>query len=310
MEHGTHLAHREGNTKSSRCLPCKYWCFTLNNYSEEEMEHLEQTFREMKIKYGFGKEIGDNGTPHLQGWIESTSRIRPTEKFKNKRIHWEKTKGNREQNITYCSKQGNYKTNVLTTDEILTLLHLPNRDTLYPWQQALLPLIQTNHPRQIIWRWSKTGRTGKTTIAKYLHKTQGAILLDGKKSDILYAASEYVTKFDEDTLFYMKLIFILDFSRTTEHYVSYDALEKLKNGFWFSGKYESKMICIPEPVVIVFANFEPNYAALSEDRWNVECVDTVGATPAAVDAAGGQRGSVLDSGARLDTLPNPLLADG
>lgn len=54
----------------------------------------------------FGKEVGKNGTPHLQGYVYSKSRIRWTV-FKKAfpRAHFEIAKGTPEQNIEYCSKE-------------------------------------------------------------------------------------------------------------------------------------------------------------------------------------------------------------
>ena len=42
------------------------WCYTLNNYTEEEKENLwkEGTYQIQ------GYEKGSNGTPHIQGYIE------------------------------------------------------------------------------------------------------------------------------------------------------------------------------------------------------------------------------------------------
>lgn len=271
MEQMDTLDHLGGNTKTPRCVLGKYWCFTLNNYTKEEMDHLEQTFETLGYKYGFGEEVGEQGTEHLQGWIESTSRIRPTEKIKNKRIHWEKTRGNREQNIKYCSKGGKYKTNLMTLEKKKELLGIPT--VLYDWQSEVLERVKIRSDREILWIWSVKGNTGKTTLAKLLTLEYNAVLLDGKKSDILYAATEYLTKLPEEESFCKAHIFILDLSRTTENFVSYDAIEKLKNGYWFSGKYESKMIMIPPPRVVIFSNFPPNKSAMSEDRWKCIRID-------------------------------------
>jgi hypothetical protein len=226
---------------------------------------------ELKCKYGFGEEVGKNGTPHLQGWVESPIRMRPMEKFRNKRIHWEKTKGNRQQNVDYCSKEGNYKTNVMSKQQKRELLEIP--EELYPWQQLVLDIVLTRSSREILWVWSAEGNTGKTTLAKLLTFEHNAVLLDGKKADILYAATEYLTKLDEDEAFSRQHVFLLDLSRTIEQYVSYDAIEKLKNGYWFSGKYESKMTMIPPPRVVIFSNFPPNESTMSSDRWRIIDID-------------------------------------
>jgi len=258
---GNPMETREGNTKTSRVVPGLYWCFTLNNYTIEEMETLETSFKEKEIRYIFGEEVGEKcGTPHLQGFISCKTKIRPSEKFGNKRIHWEKCKGNEEQNIKYCSKGDVIHTNIKIKRKPKVL----NPEELYPWQLELLNILK-NEPddRTIHWYWSKEGMTGKTTFCKFLSATMEAIPLEGKKNDILYCAAE----FESD-------IYLWDLERSMEDYVSYGALEKIKNGYYMCSKYESKPIIRACPHVVVFANFTPNLESLSQDRWNIVNVDT------------------------------------
>lgn len=84
----------------------KYWCFTLNNYSEDEIKQL------VELEYTYliyGKETGTNGTPHLQGYIEFNIRKRlETIKNINPRIHWEIRKGTAQQAADYCKKEGDF----------------------------------------------------------------------------------------------------------------------------------------------------------------------------------------------------------
>lgn len=56
-----------------------------------------------------GKEFGDSGTPHLQGFVQFCSKksLVGLKKF-NPRIHWEATKGSIDQNIQYCSKANDF----------------------------------------------------------------------------------------------------------------------------------------------------------------------------------------------------------
>jgi hypothetical protein len=82
------------------------WCFTLNNYTEEEYNQLKH-FGTYVI---LGKEQGKLETPHLQGYFEFDRPIRFTRLRKfNNRIHWERRRGTQIEAINYCKKDNNYQ---------------------------------------------------------------------------------------------------------------------------------------------------------------------------------------------------------
>jgi len=66
---GAREKRTRGNT-NPRPNQCKRWCFTFNNYNQEDYTNLIKTFTKMNIGYIIGEEVGANGTPHLQGYIE------------------------------------------------------------------------------------------------------------------------------------------------------------------------------------------------------------------------------------------------
>jgi len=243
-----------GNTKpnSKRDSPAKMWCFTLNNYNENDIKILELAFN--GSKYIIGKEVGESGTPHLQGYVNFNDKKRLTALKKiHDKVHWEKCKGSEEDNIKYCSKDGNIITNI----KIKKPLKLLKEEQFYEWQKFVINIIkQEPDDRKIYWIWEEKGNKGKTTFAKYLSATYGAIPVEGKKNDILYCCAE----FESD-------IYIMDIERTMEEYISYGAIEKIKNGYYMCSKYESKPIIRNPPHFIVFANFMPDLSALSTDRW-------------------------------------------
>lgn len=87
----------------------KYWCFTLNNWTEEEYQELIEKHEELQYLV-IGKETGSGtGTRHLQGFMVANRRIRLSQckKFQP-RAHWERCKGSPVQNQTYCKKDGDF----------------------------------------------------------------------------------------------------------------------------------------------------------------------------------------------------------
>jgi len=66
---------------------------------------------------------------------------------------------------------------------------------------------------------------------------------------------------------------IFGYARSKENYISYEALEEIKDGLFFSGKYESGMVCINPPHVVVLCNFAPDESKLSKDRWVIKNID-------------------------------------
>lgn len=82
-------------------------CFTINNYSENEIDDLANWDQVTYLVYG--KEVGDNGTPHLQGYVEfKTNKKYGTIKKKIPRAHMEARKGTAKQAADYCKKDGNF----------------------------------------------------------------------------------------------------------------------------------------------------------------------------------------------------------
>lgn len=86
------------------------WCFTLNNYTPEELYQCSHWFDGGLMKYMvYGHEVGDKGTCHLQGFfiLRSNSRFAGVKKL-NSRMHLELAKGTSEQAADYCKKDGDF----------------------------------------------------------------------------------------------------------------------------------------------------------------------------------------------------------
>jgi len=60
------------------------WCFTINNYTFEEMDACINLPVEYKV---FGFEVGKKGTPHIQGYLYHNDRISMKQLKKSIREH-------------------------------------------------------------------------------------------------------------------------------------------------------------------------------------------------------------------------------
>lgn len=92
----------------------KHWCFTLNNFTGDEEKQLEAYGNEkaFEIEYlVFGKEKGEQETPHLQGYVAFNKRksFKSVKRLLSDRAHLEKAKGSPQQASDYCKKDGDFK---------------------------------------------------------------------------------------------------------------------------------------------------------------------------------------------------------
>lgn len=87
------------------------WCFTLNNYTEAELASTDDLInKDEGIRYlSYGKEVGESGTPHLQGYIyfEHQTAL-PKCKRLLPRAHLEPQRGTISQAINYCHKDKDF----------------------------------------------------------------------------------------------------------------------------------------------------------------------------------------------------------
>lgn len=85
----------------------KYWCFTLNNWTEEEADKIEALREIDGISYIVaGYEIGAEGTPHIQGYVEFEKKKRMTavKKILSDRCHMEMRRRPADRASNYCKK--------------------------------------------------------------------------------------------------------------------------------------------------------------------------------------------------------------
>lgn len=272
-----------GNTNITRkSLKARNYFFTWNNYTKDDLHNLEQYMMEQNYVYMIGKEVGAQGTPHLQGCFKLmnprswNSVMEEFHKF-GTHMHLEKCK-NWARSVMYCMKEANYTTNIKDVKPFLremgllaTIIEeraLKRYDGVQwkDWQTKLLEIIETeSDDRTINWVFDLEGCTGKSFLAKYLVLKYDAIIASGVKADIFNQIKIWIEKWESSK---DPVLIILDIPRSFEH-VNYGVLEEIKNGMIYSGKYEGGRCIFKSPHVIVFSNALPDTGKWSSDRLNI-----------------------------------------
>lgn len=128
------------------------------------------------------------------------------------------------------------------------------------WQKEVLGKSELKPDgRKVHWYWESDGCVGKSFLARYLCANRNVYYITGgKQQDILFGYN------NEDIIVY-------DLPRVCEEHMQavYSTIECFKNGMYLSTKYDSRQRFFNTPHVFVFANYEPDYTMLSQDRWDV-----------------------------------------
>jgi len=266
----------EQNTFSSEGGKCRFWSVTTFVQTREQVLEAVNSSKAAIVGHGWNTEVCPvTGREHEQGWVEYRNpvyfgSVRKT--FPG--AHIERTK-----KIVamkrYCEKEATRKPG--TTPMKKEFIRRPVPDPLrgkelYPWQKEVMDLISTEpDDRKIYWYYSREGLTGKTSLAKHIwiNNPEGVMIVNGGGKDIRCGIAKFVENHNLDVV-------IFSFTRTVEDYVSYQALEEVKDGLFFSGKYESGMVGYAPPHVVCIANFHPKLEesngseTLSRDRWVIK----------------------------------------
>lgn len=255
---------------------CKNWVFTLNNFTDVEQANIVEFGQGQDVAYlVFGREMGESGTPHLQGYVSLTSR-RSASWLKHRlctRVHIERMLGTPAQAASYCKKDGQFhedgalpggqgkrtdldtvwaaikdgKTREAIADEFSgTYLRYKRSIDEAIRDLATKPRDRTQAPQVIVY-WGTTG-TGKTRKVWDDHEEEGIYVHSGERWFDGYTGQP-IALFDDYDGGHLKLSFLL---RLLDRY---QMLVPIKGGFvqwspriiyitsnkppeqWYSGAY-------------------------------------------------------------------------
>ncbi|AXH73901.1 MAG: putative viral replication protein [Cressdnaviricota sp.] len=249
---------KSGNTK--QISPAKHWVFTLNNYKKQDILLLNNNSSIKRLS--MQEEVGESGTPHLQGYIEFYLKKRPKGVFKSFNAHWEKCR-NVKAAIVYTQKLDTRAGKIYLKG---VRLHRPLKiyEPKYRWQKEIDNFVDTEpDDRTIHWIWSAKAGMGKTQLCKYLCARKQALLVSGAPGDMKYQIASAAHVPD---------IILMNLPKGCGP-PCLKTLESIKDGLFGSPKYESSMVIMNSPHVFVFGNFEIKFGE-DEDydydsRWRV-----------------------------------------
>jgi len=289
----------------------KNWCFTLNNYTDADIDRIRSVESETSFSYCvFGKETGDSGTPHLQGFICFKARKTLASLVALLgQAHY--TVARQIQNsIAYCKKDGDFtelgtppatsagqRTDLEAFKEDVKQGNLVTKDlrelhsevfAKYPRfcveyildHQPLPPIV---HHALRPWQAELEHELFLPAHPRKIYFLVDVVGNSGKTwfahqfvrrnvcpSQVLLPGKKADMAFALDST--VRVLFI-DAPRSKQgDYLQYDFLEEVKNGYVFSTKYESRMKTLSPCHVVVSMNEEPDLTKLSSDRYNIKYI--------------------------------------
>ena len=256
----------EGNDNPStavkkRIVPKQYWCSALFDYTFDQVKTL---FEPHVRKAIFAKEVcPKTGRDHLQCYFDFGKKIRPSEKFRGHKIHWIACKGTEEQNEKYCMKDGNQVLRIGKFNSDFKIRRSDLRPSQVRIVDELLQPVDAKFNRELKWYWENSGGYGKTITYTYLIDNHKCVMTGGSEADMLRAVSAYIEKEGYPEIIIINQTFSKDM-------ISYNGLESLLDGVFFSPKYESTMVRFPRCRIAVFANHPPDEDKMGASRIDVQ----------------------------------------
>lgn len=222
--------------------------------SIEEVKILQWIIKNDIHKWIVAKETGTFGYTHWQVRMRTQYNFEQMKAFFPK-AHIEEASENDE----YERKDGNF----ICSDDNVQKLRCRYGE-LRESQRRILNNLSTQSDRQLDVVVDKEGNTGKSWLCRYLFEHRRGFyvppIISNPQSLIQFVASGYNGE----------EIIIVDIPRSTKwNNGLYVALETIKDGLVFDGRYRAKTRNIYGANVLIMCNTKPNVSKLSADRWRL-----------------------------------------
>lgn len=283
----------------------KHWCFTLNNYTDDDVERLKNPG--VAIEYLVcGREVGESGTPHLQGFVKfrDRKRLNAVKTIIGQHGHYECARLVPAA-IKYCKKDGDFfefgslqggagrrsdleefKTAVKSGMLDLCEIRENHSEVYARYTRYCLEYIDQHRPERPqklhpLYPW-------QAELSEALKRNADdrtiCFVVDPKGNSGKTWFAHYFCSLHPNcqvllpgrkvdmamTLDVSVRVLFLDAPRCKNgEFIQYDFLEDVKNGYVFSSKYESRIKKLGKVHVVVLMNEQPDMTKLSADRYKV-----------------------------------------
>lgn len=286
-----------------------HWCFTVNNYTDANVDHVSSLVGEGGGDVTFvifGKEVGESGTPHLQGFIsfKTRKRLQQVQTLFGCNPHLEVSR-NVPKSIAYCEKDSDvyefgtrpckagarrdldaFKEDVKAGMLDLKSIRDTHSEVYAKYTRFCLEYIQDNYPQKVmedheLREWQEQlktildGEPDDRTVHFVVDETGNSgktwfahwYSQKHENCQVLLPGKKSDMAFALDST--IRVLFV-DAPRSKQgDFIQYDFLEDCKNGYVFSNKYESRVKTLSKLHVVVNMNEFPDMGKLSEDRYNI-----------------------------------------
>ncbi|AXQ65576.1 MAG: putative viral replication protein [Cressdnaviricota sp.] len=287
----------------------KHWAFTLNNYTDDNERILREAFDAGGIDYlVYGKEVGDSGTPHLQGHVSFSTRKRLSQvTLALGQAHYTVCRSLK-RSIDYAKKDGvntEYGTSPALSSAAGKRSDLEDlkaavrggmvdpkelreafSDVVAKYPRFVLNYVRDHRPLptlpgHALYAWQQQlvdkllGPPDPRTIYFVVDEEGNkgkSFLCDYLEQKHAGTQVMKCGKRDDMTFELDEDItcLVVDVSRSAAPYLSYTLIEDVKDRRVFSPKYEShtKRFAVC-PHVVIMMNVSPDMTKLSEDRYDI-----------------------------------------
>lgn len=286
----------------------KHWCFTLNNYTQDNVDRIIDNSSSFDYVI-FGKEVGDSGTPHLQGFVSFPNRVRRSVCIdKIGQAHFTVAR-NIDNSIQYCKKDGDFieigtkpsgpgsrsdlesfKLAVATGTTDMKKLRNDFSEIVAKYPKFCYDFVQDHLPKKQVdffplrpWQQALYDSLKRPACPRSIffivdYTGNAGKSWFGHYYCFLHDDAQVILPGKKADMAYalqvsVRVLFI-DAPRSKQgEFLQYDFLEDVKNGYVFCSKYESRMKQLQNCHVVVFMNEDPDMNKLSKDRYIIRKVD-------------------------------------